>query len=254
MSGASRASTVSGVGASVGRARRRGLRGRADDAGRGLATPRGPPRSDGRAVARSSVRPPGPNTCKIDVVRAGHRWRRSTGLAVIGGEIRRGKSRQREMPTTGLPVARPMPARGGDADPQAGEAAGSRRHHDAVEIGERSTPDRCITRAISGISASAWPRVIGDAFARDDAATGRCRTRRPSRPRAPYRWRASAWRNRTADSARRTGVTIGKTLRRPSQLQRQDPTPASLHRPDFGDVGHEMAQQILDAVAQRRRR
>jgi hypothetical protein len=29
---------------------------------------------------------------------------------------------------------------------------------------------------------------------------------------------------------------------------------ASLHRPDFGDVGNEMAQQILDTVLQRRRR
>jgi hypothetical protein len=28
----------------------------------------------------------------------------------------------------------------------------------------------------------------------------------------------------------------------------------NLHRPNFSDIGYEMAQQILDAVAQRRRR
>jgi hypothetical protein len=33
-----------------------------------------------------------------------------------------------------------------------------------------------------------------------------------------------------------------------------DANRASLNRPDFGDVGNEMAEQILDAVAQRRRR
>jgi hypothetical protein len=30
--------------------------------------------------------------------------------------------------------------------------------------------------------------------------------------------------------------------------------PAASHGPDFGDVGNVMTQQILDAVAQRRRR
>src|SRR6202051_1475135 len=85
-----------------------------------------------------------------------------------------------------------------------------------------------ITLRMSGISASAWPRNIG----------------KLSLAMMP------PWVSRMAAEQAPSAVSIAS--RRMGAFNRR--APASLHRPDFGDVGNERAQQILDAVAQRRRR
>ena len=97
---------------------------------------------------------------QIDVVvaridRRHHRQR------VVGGDEGRGEGRERRQADRRLAGGERDAARRGDADAQAGEAAGSGGDRDAVEIGEVEPPRAAITRAISGISASAWPRAIG---------------------------------------------------------------------------------------------
>jgi hypothetical protein len=63
-------------------------------------------------------------------------------------------------------------------DAQAGEAAGTGRRRDAVERAEGSA-DTFTTRAISGISTSAWPRFMAR-FLRNEPARW-CRARRRRR-------------------------------------------------------------------------
>src|SRR3984893_17121284 len=93
----------------------------------------------------------------------------------------------------------------------------------------KAVPASSMIRRMSGISASAWPRSIG----------------RLSRATIPP-WLVSRMAAEQAPSAVSIASTrMGAFVRRAR---------ASLHRPNFGDVGNEMAQQILDAVAQRRRR
>ena len=95
-------------------------------------------------------------------------------------------------PTTGMPVARPMRARGRDADPQARIAAGPDRDGDAVEAVEAALD--AATRP--GRPAAAAPRhgraPSGCVSRGERLARRRSRRRRPSRRRAPCRWRGCA--------------------------------------------------------------
>src|SRR6516164_10682418 len=85
----------------------------------------------------------------------------------------------------------------------------------------------------SGISASAWPRAIG----RLSLAT--------MPPSAVSRMAAE----QAPSAVSMASTRMGALNRRAARWSR-----GPLHRPDFGHVGNEVTQQILDAVAQRRRR
>ena len=91
----------------------------------------------------------------------------TTGTCFVGAEIGRGISGQRRHADDRQAGRDANAARGDDADPQAGEAAGSRRHHDTVEIA-KADAGCFITRARSGISASAWPRIMAKLSLRDE--------------------------------------------------------------------------------------
>src|SRR6266545_6393501 len=101
-----------------------------------------------------------------------------------------------------------------------------------------------MTRAISGITASACPRVIGSV----------------SEARIPPRWvsRTAAEQASSAVSMARMRMSNqpadeeGRTTNR-TTINRTSPAVRS-HRPYLDHVGHVVLQQILDAVPQRRRR
>ena len=158
---------------------------------------RGAPVVDTRRASRSGamrgatmVRPPGPNTCRYTCS-----WRASiattTGERIVGGDEWRGESSQCRQADGRLAGGERDAARRGDADAQSGEAARSRWSPRCGQARRnRAVPGR-ITRAISGISASAWPRCIGSDSARHHPRA-RCRARRRSRLRARYRWQGRA--------------------------------------------------------------
>src|SRR3984957_9935231 len=97
------------------------------------------------------------------------------------------------------------------------------------------TPDCCITRARSGISASAWPRAMATLSL---AIT-----------------LSSAVSNTAAEQAA-SAVSIASTRMKDQTMliRRGAPDITRSYGPDFGDVRNEMTQQILDAVLQRCRR
>ena len=117
-----------------------------------LAQRHDPRRHDGAAA--------GPEHLQVDVIVArvddrDHRQR------VVGGDQGRGIGGERRQADRRLAGGERDAARRGDADAQAGEAAGPGGDGDAVERGEFEPGARPCTRAISGIRASAWPRTIG---------------------------------------------------------------------------------------------
>ena len=129
------------------------------DAARRIARRRAPRRS-ARRCGRISEPPSPLDHLEIDMVvpridRGDHRL-----LAVLADD-RRGIGGQRGQPDHRFVGGERDAARGREPDPQAGKAAGAGGDRDAVERGERRSPDCFMTRAISGISASAWPRFIG---------------------------------------------------------------------------------------------
>src|SRR5258708_8455991 len=93
----------------------------------------------------------------------------------------------------------------------------------------KAVPASAMIRPMSGISASACPRSIG---------------------RLSLAMTPACWVSNTAAEQAPSAVSIAST--RMGAFNRRA-RPRS-HRANFGDVGDEMAQQILDAVAQRRRR
>src|SRR6266404_7397271 len=150
-------------------------------------------------------------------------------------------------PTTGLPAASAMPR------------AAERPTRNPVKLpgpvvaamrssAVNATPDTFITRAISGIRASAWPRFIAcdsnaitpPALVSSTAAAQASSAVSMERISMTGRVANGEWR---IDYRYQTLFAIRHSL-----------FALRLHRPDFDHVGHEMLQQILDAVLQRRRR
>ena len=90
-------------------------------------------------------------------------------ILIVGAEIRRGISGQRRHADHGNVGRDAEAARGGNADPQAGEAAGAGRHHDAVEIG-KGQPDVLHDPRNERHQRFGMAADHRQAFARDDAA------------------------------------------------------------------------------------
>ena len=86
--------------------------------------------------------------------------RRDDRLLDVLADDGRGIGRQRGHADGRLAGGERDAARSGQPDPQAGETAGAGGDRDAVERRKRRCRRRVITRAISGISASAWPRFM----------------------------------------------------------------------------------------------
>src|SRR5882672_11371997 len=103
---------------------------------------------------------------------------------------------------------------------------------------ENSQRPASITRAISGITASAWPR----AMASDSLA--RIAPRSESRTAAAQAPSAVSMARTRIENAAPSRIGSGTFFR---DQARSD-------RPHLGNVGHEMTQQILDAVLERRGR
>ena len=204
MSGASRASTVMGA-ARLWRARRRPLVRPSRRCGQAASDAARTASLKGASRGAIRVRPPGSENLQIDMLvpridRGDHR------NFVVGGEIRRGIGGKRRHADDRHAGGDAKAARGRNADPQAGEAAGPRRHHDAVEIGERQAGlfhhPRDQRHQRFGMAAH-----HRQAFARENAAIRPCRARQRSRPPAPYQWRARAWRvTSRAAPAQRAGL------------------------------------------------
>src|ERR1700722_13708831 len=106
-----------------------------------------------------------------------------------------------------------------------------------------NVPDFFMTRAMSGISASAWPRTMAKISL----------TTMPPRIPPLILGLFSASTVSTAAEQAPSAVSMASTRMEDQTVLTWRDAP-ELHRPDFGDVGYEMAQQILDAVLQRRRR
>src|SRR5665213_1455419 len=96
-------------------------------------------------------------------------------------------------------------------------------------ICEKSSLLAAMTRAISGIKASAWPRAIG---------IDSCATMAPCPVSSTAAEQASS-----AVSMAKTRMTVFDA-----------PFAAGSNRPNLGDFRHEMLEQVLDAVLQRRGR
>ena len=154
--------------------------------------PRAAPRASGASRGATMRAPARAEHLQIDVIvaridRRHHRQR------VVGGDEGRGKGGERGEADRRLAGGERNAARRGDADAQAGEAAGPGGDGDAVEIGE-SRARRAPSRARSAASALRHGRAaIGSDSCATIAAAARCRARRPSRPRARYRWQGRAW-------------------------------------------------------------
>ena len=113
-------------------------------------------------------------------------------------------------------------------------------------------PSCLITRAISGISASAWPRFMA------------CDSCAISLLLSVSSTRGGAGIQRGIDGEDQHGVPansewrvatskwVAAWLQTAIRHSLRDYSPLPSHRPDFDHVGHEMLQQVLDAVLQRR--
>ncbi len=132
---------------------------------------------------------------------------------------------------TGLAAAEPHAPRRGDADAHAGEAAGAGGDADAIDPREIGRSAFRITRAISGIRASAWPRAIAiDSRVDDSAQFG-------------------------VEHGGRTGFkrgVDGEDLH--ACLAPPAPITALIIGRNLDHLGHEMLEQVLDAVLQCRGR
>src|SRR4051812_143378 len=149
-------------------------------------------------------------------------------------------------PTTGLPAASAMP-RAAERPTRKpvklpGPVVTAMRSSVANEM-----PDSFMTHAISGIKASAWPRFM---------ACDWCAISLPASVSSTPAAQASS-----AVSMARISMGGGRMVSSEWRMKIQWRAPIAIHcslfvpkshRPDFDHVGHEMPQQVLDAVLQRR--
>src|ERR1700722_12771214 len=113
-------------------------------------------------------------------------------------------------------------------------------------------PACLITRAISGIRASAWPRFIACDSCAISLAASVSRTPAAQASRAVSMARISMSRRYHCFGGRARGCPVHPRLLK--RMTNRDRVRRGLHRPDFDHVGYKMLQQILDAVLQRRGR
>src|SRR5271169_658846 len=146
-------------------------------------------------------------------------------------------------------------------------------------------PDWTMTRPISGINASAWPRfmawdscaiswpasVSSTAAAQASSAVSMARISmqrmlalfkpswpdlsRPSTPLLGPKRGYPGLQRKPSGACHRAALGAGPLAFLPAHdAGRSGAVSAKLHRPDFDHVGHEMLQQVLDAVLQSRGR
>ena len=123
-------------------------------------------------------------------------------------------------------------------------------------------PASLMTRAISGIRASAWPRFIAsDSCAISLAGVGVENARGAGIERGvdgedqhgEVYGRNGEEAGDMSDRMHLVALILrGRPQVRPFADMRKCAHPDESHRPDFDHVGHEMPQQVLDAVLQRR--
>ena len=167
ISGAPRCSTSSG-GFAAGPGRGDQIGGRADDARRRRSWPRARP----RAAAQCAAAPACVRRCRTLADRRGRGGRRSRpprGVVSSAAICGAAKPASVESPIAGFPAASAMPRAAAMPTRSPvklpGPVVTAMRSSSA-----NSMPASSITRAISGITASAWPRGIGERLAGDDAA------------------------------------------------------------------------------------
>ena len=121
-------------------------------------------RTASRTVAmprRDQSAPAGTEQLHVDLFVARIDDRQISGSFVIGRDVRRREGGQRRQPDGRLARRQRDAARGGDTDPQSGEAARSDGDGDPVDVDEFEPRAGSSRAPTSGIKASAWPRTIG---------------------------------------------------------------------------------------------